>query len=79
MVVDFPRTTRLRAPMDEEQRELVDQHCTQVGMILEDVTVEALTSVNIDDHAELKSNVDRLSERLARAQAFVRAASSLIG
>ena len=79
MVVDFPRTTRLRAPMDEDQRELVDRHCTQAGMILEDVTVEVLTSANIDDQAQLKCHVDRLGEQLARAQAFVRAASSLIG
>ena len=78
MVVDFPRTTRLRV-LDEDQRKLVDRLCTQAGMVLEDVTVEALISVNIDDQGELKSLVDRLGEQLARAQAFVRAASSLIG
>ncbi|NNC52292.1 MAG: hypothetical protein HKO08_04555 [Erythrobacter sp.] len=65
--------------MDEDQREVVDRLCTQAGMILEDVTVEALTSVDIDDQAELKSHVDRLGEQLARAQTFVRAASSHIG
>ena len=61
MVADLPGTTRLRAPMDEGNREPVDQLC-QAGMILENASMTALPSVSIEDHTNLKAHVDYLGE-----------------
>lgn len=62
--------------MDRETRELVDQLCTQAGMIMEDCSAAFLTTRGIDD-GEIPRLLQNLAGEAAKVRDLVNAAIAL--
>ncbi len=78
LAVDFGAETRLRGLMDDDARDLVNQLCTRIGMIMEDASELALTIGSVDQ-SDRPKQLTKLAESSARISALVRAAMSLDG
>lgn len=63
--------------MDEDVADLVRQLCTRAGMIMEDVSVIALTA-EVSDVADARNLTARLRAANKRIGAFAKAAEALM-
>lgn len=63
--------------MDEDIRELIDLLCTRAGMIMEDVSPEALTVGNLAG-SELSITLELLERKVADLAALIKAAKVLL-
>lgn len=64
--------------MHKDQRDLIIQLCTQVGMEMEDVVTSALTIGGLEDKALVQA-INRLEARSARIATLIAAAKTLAG
>jgi hypothetical protein len=62
--------------MDDDTRDLVNQLCTRIGMIMEDASVLALIISSVDQ-ADRVERLTQLAHASARISALVRAAMAL--
>jgi hypothetical protein len=72
LAVDFGALTRLRALMDDDARDLVNQLCTRIGMIMEDASELALT-IGGDAQADRAARLTQLADASARIDALIQA------
>jgi hypothetical protein len=63
--MDLSRGAWRGRAMDNDQRRRVDQICTQIGMLMEDVSVLALTTREMAE-GELVERVEALGSAVAR-------------
>jgi hypothetical protein len=76
LAVDFGALTRLRAVMDDDARDLVNQLCTRIGMIMEDASELALTIAGVD-RAGRPERLTQLADASTRIAALLRAAMAI--
>lgn len=62
--------------MDRDTRDLIDQLCTQAGMIMEDCSTALLTTRRIDDE-EIPRLLQNLAGEAAKVRDLVNAAIAL--
>ncbi|ODU28365.1 MAG: hypothetical protein ABS88_13235 [Sphingopyxis sp. SCN 67-31] len=62
--------------MDQDKRDLVNQLCTQTGMIMEDCSTVALTIVGASNE-EIGDRISRLQSDAERLGMLIKAAHSL--
>ena len=62
--------------MDDERRELIVRLCTAVGMLMEDISANAILISRLDD-AAIFATVDQLVAASGDIQAIVSAAAAL--
>lgn len=76
LVLDFLAASRRGAPMDDQDADFVAQLCARAGMIMEDISPEAIT-LSGRSRAEYPKVVDRLLQASVRVRALIDAAKSL--
>jgi len=76
LAVDFAAGSRLRQEMDKDAADLIAQLCTRVGMIMEDMTLLALTTGNISD-TERSLALARLEVAAAQITSLIAAARAI--
>lgn len=74
--MDFSASRRLRETMDPDTIELVAQLCTQVGMLMEDASSDALT-IGHETPEEMRRRLDDLASAAQRISNLISAAKAL--
>ena len=64
--------------MDEDTCELIDQLCTRIGMIMEDMSVTALSIPSMRGH-ERRDAISEINAAAAQMTALAQAANTLQG
>ncbi len=75
LVMDLPASAALRVAMDANRRERITSLCTEIGMVMEDMSVVALECRG--DETALRQRVDDLAAAIAKMAELVTAARTL--
>lgn len=75
LVMDLGRTIPLRAAMDDDRRDLVIRLCTEVGIVMEDMSPVALAAAG--NKNELLNRLDELGDAIGEMSALLAAARVL--
>lgn len=75
LVMDFAGAMSLRAAMDDDRRNLFIRLCTEVGIIMEDMSPVALAAGSNDD--EMLNRLDELGAAISEMSALLAAARVL--
>ena len=75
LVMDLPARAALRVAMDADRRERITSLCTEIGMLMEDVSVVALECRG--DETAIRQRVDDLAAAIAKMHDLVTTARAL--
>lgn len=75
LVMDLPARAALRVAMDADRRERIASLCTEIGALMEDVSVVALECRG--DETTIRQRVDDLAAAIAKMHDLVTTARAL--